>query len=152
MSGLNFILFEVGRVHFGIDAEQVLGISAFSGTMSEHLLWFHQLIDFGATTISYRQPIVMALNNTGGTPNPGTAGVIIDTMEEIVEVSVKEIQPFPRLLTPLLLKQGMWGVLPWREKMVILLDCNLLPRFRTTSGSDLTSTNHAAGGRNENNH
>ncbi len=94
----------------------------------------------------------MALNNTGGTPNPGTAGVIIDTMEEIVEVSVKEIQPFPRLLTPLLLKQGMWGVLPWREKMVILLDCNLLPRFRTTSGSDLTSTNHAAGGRNENNH
>jgi len=151
VSELKFIFFEVGRAYFGIDAEQILGMSAFSGSTSEHLLWFHQLIDFGAATISYRQPIVMALKNTGGPQSLGTAGVIIDAMEEIAEVSLQEIQPFPRLLAPLLLNQGMWAVLPRRNKMVILLDFNLLPCFRTPGCSDLTSTNHAAGGRNENN-
>ena len=123
---LNLLLFSVGGVSFGVDADQVAGISEYRGDDGEDLLWFHEELDYGGSVVSYHSPTVITIRSEAEVPYR----VIIDSMEDITEFRQDEITVFPALLEPFVLRSGMWGILPRPGKMVLLLDFQLLLKGR----------------------
>jgi chemotaxis signal transduction protein len=117
-NSLNLLLFSVGGISFGIDADQVAEIAAYEGETSEDLFWFHEEVDYGGRTVGYCSPTVVTIRSG----NDFTYRVIIDCMEDIAEFSHSDIALFPALLEPFSLKKGMWGILSRQGKMTLLLD------------------------------
>jgi len=118
LASINLLLFSVGGVHFGIDAEQVAGIGAYDGDQAEDLFWFHEELEYGDAAVSYASPTVVTIR-TGGVQS---YRVIIDSMEDIAEFSQDDIRLFPELLEPFAMRRGLWGILPVKGIMVLLLD------------------------------
>ena len=118
LASINLLLFSVGGVHFGIDAEQVAGIGAYDGDQAEDLFWFHEELEYGDAAVSYASPTIVTIR-TGGVQS---YRVIIDSMEDIAEFSQDDIRLFPELLEPFAMRRGLWGILPVKGIMVLLLD------------------------------
>lgn len=123
---LNLFLFSVGGVHFAIDAEQVAEVNAYDGEQSEDLFWFHEEMGYGDKKVRYHSPTVVTIRTGEVLPYR----VIIDSMEDIVEFSWNNISLFPALLEPFVLRKGIWGVLPRKGTMILLLDVKRLSRER----------------------
>ena len=115
---LNLLLFSVGGVCFGIEAEQVEEMAASSAEEGNDLLWFHDVLNYGSDSITYSSPTILTIR-TGGS---SAYRVIIDSMENIAEFSQNDIRPFPALLEPFALRMGMWGILLLNTRMVLLVD------------------------------
>ncbi len=116
--GLNLLLFSVAGVHFGVDADQVEGTFACQGEASANLLWFHREMGYGDDAIIYTAPVVIGIK-TGKSQD---YRVVIDRMEDIAGIAVKEIHPFPPLMEPFALRNGMWGIVVKGDRMIILVD------------------------------
>jgi len=129
---LNLLLFTVGGVRFGCDSGQVAGIADFTGAAAEDLFWLHEELGFQAPVVAYRSPTIVSIRTEGERPYR----VIIDTMEEIGAFSLRDIRLFPALLEPLALQKGLWGILPRGEKMVFLVDFQLLLKMRAKQIDD----------------
>ena len=123
---LDLLLFSVCGVHFGVDAEQVTGIEVYDGDQADDLYWFHEELDYGAGATTYITPMVVSIRTGGVKPYR----VIIDSMEDIAEFSVSDIQLFPALLSNFALKRGLWGILPLQGRMILLVDFMLLLKER----------------------
>lgn len=123
---LNLLLFSVGGVHFGVDAEQVAGIAVYSGEQADDLHWFHEELAYGDAAPVYCSPTVITIR-TGNAPS---YRVIIDSMEDIAEVGQNDIGLFPALLEPFVRRSGMWGILSRDGIMVLLVDFQLLLKQR----------------------
>ena len=121
---LRLLLFTVGGVRFGIDVDQIEGMTAYRGETGDDLCWFHDLLAYGGPPVRYLTPTVIAVR----TETEPACRVIIDAMEAIIEVSQDEMACFPPLIEPFALRRGMWG-LWWRSgTMTVLLDLlRLLP-------------------------
>ena len=115
---LNLLLFTVGGVRFGCDAEQAEAMAAYGGEAADDLRWFHELLGYGDREVRYGAPSVVTIRS------PGSRGlrVIVDLCEDLVEVPSADISPLPPLLEPLLLRQGIWGVAQWDGRLVLLVD------------------------------
>jgi|GEM_PF-862979 len=120
-NALNLLLFSVGKVLFGVDADQVARISAYKNEMDEDLFWFHEVIGYGEKTVEYHTPTIITIRTTDGPRH-----VIIDSMDEIAEFSPNEIGLLPALLEPFALQRGIWGVLPRDGSIILLVDFNRL--------------------------
>ena len=123
---INLLLFSVGEVFFGIDADQVTEIAAYTGEKGEDLFWFHEEMGYGNEKLSYHSPTVITIRVNGISPYQ----VIIDAMEDVAEFNSNDIRIFPALLEPFSLLKGMWGIPPWRGNMVLLVDFQRLGRKR----------------------
>lgn len=123
---LNLLLFSVGGVSFGVDADQVAGIAEYRGDDGEDLRWFHEELDYGGREVGYQSPTVITIRSGAELPYR----VIIDSMEDITEFRQDEITVFPALLEPFVLRSGMWGVMSRPGKLVLLLDFQLLLKGR----------------------
>ena len=121
---LNLLLFTVGGVCFGIEANQVEEMAAYRAEEENDLFRLHELLNYGYDSITYSSPTILTIR-TGGFRN---FRIIIDSMEDIAEFSQNDIQPFPALLEPFTLRKGMWGILLLDGKMVLLLDFQRLAR------------------------
>jgi len=130
-NSLNLLLFSVGGISFGIDADQVAEIAAYEGEKSEDLFWFHEEVDYGGRTVGYCSPTVVTIRSG----YDFTYRVIIDCMEDIAEFSHSDIALFPALLEPFSLKKGMWGILSRQGKMTLLLDFERLLKEKATLSS-----------------
>jgi hypothetical protein len=117
-TSLNLLLFSVGGVCFGTEADQIENMAACNGEENDDLLRFHDLLNYGYDSITYSSPAIITIR-TGGVSK---YRVIIDSMEDIAEFSQNDIRPFPALLEPLALRSGMWGILHRNESMVLLVD------------------------------
>jgi chemotaxis signal transduction protein len=117
-NSLNLLLFSVGGVNFGIDADQIAAITAYDGEFAGDLFWFHEELEFGKTSLVYRSPTIVTVR-IGALQ---TYRVIIDSMEEIAEFSLNDIRPFPPLVEGFALRRGMWGILVRNGRVVLLLD------------------------------
>jgi chemotaxis signal transduction protein len=115
---LNLLLFSVGEVFFGIDADQVSEITAYNGDKSDDLFWFHEEMGYGDKTIRYYSPTVVTIKTEEGLPYR----VIIDSLENISEFSPDDIRLFPALLEPFVLRSGIWGILSRNGNTILLLD------------------------------
>lgn len=123
---LTLVLFSVGGVHFAVDVEQAAGMTPYSGEQAEDLFWFHEELGFGNKPLTYHAPVIVTIRTGDAQPYR----VIIDSMEEIAEFSRTDIRPFPELLEPIALHNGMWAILPLRGQMVLLVDFQRLLRHR----------------------
>lgn len=117
---LNLLLFSVGGVYFGVDADQVGAVTAYQGGMQENTLWFHDVMGYGNQTVEYKCPVVITIKTA-------PYQMIIDSMEDIAEFSVNEFRLLPRLVESFALKRGIWGVLLRHKRMTLLLDLMRLP-------------------------
>lgn len=124
---LNLLVFSVGGVSFGIDADQVATISAYKSEGTANLVWFHKELDYGDKAVSYYSPTVVTIRSEAALPYQ----VVIDSMEDIIEYNQNEIHCFPKMLEQFALRKGIWGILLKNEKMVLLLDFMLLLREKT---------------------
>lgn len=120
---LNLLLFSVGGVFFGVDADQVAEISAYRNGTDKDLFWFHEEMDYKKKTVEYRLPTIITIRT-----EVDPYRVVIDSMEDIAEFNPKEISLLPTLLEPFALQRGIWGVLLRNDRMILLLDFLRLPR------------------------
>jgi hypothetical protein len=118
---LNLVLFSVGGVFFGMDGDQVAGVSDYGTAVEADLLWFHEAIGYGKRSVEYRAPTIATIR-TG----QGPRRVIIDSMENIAEFRTDEIDLLPALLEPFALRRGIWGILPRGDNLVLLVDMDRL--------------------------
>lgn len=117
---LNFLLFSVDNVHFGIDADQVAEVDLYDGKENDDddLFWFHRELGYGDDAVVYLSPVIVAIKSAGAE----SYRMIIDAMADIVAISQDDIRLFPPLLEPFVLQCGMWGIVPSHGKMVFLVD------------------------------
>lgn len=125
-STLNLFLFSVGGVHFAVDAEQATSMAPYAGEEAPDLFWAHKELGFGDKPVSYRSPTVVTIR----TPDTRQYRVIIDTLEDIAEIDRNDIRLFPKLLEPVALRNGMWGIVVKDDRMILLVDFNRLQRER----------------------
>lgn len=128
-AALNLLLFSVGGVRFGCDAEQLTGFAAWEGEEGGDLFRFHEELGFGRP-VAYRSPTALSV----GTGGKGSYRVLIDQLEEIAEFSIQKLRPLPPLLEPLALRKGIWGVLPLEAQLVLLVDFQLLLKKKAEQG------------------
>jgi hypothetical protein len=122
-TALNLLLFTVGGVAFGCDADQAASIAACREEQASDLFWFHEELGFRGAPVSYREPTTVTVR-TGGQ----SYRVIIDALDEIVEFGRSDLQPLPALLEPFALRKGIWAVVRRKDKLVLLVDFLLLLR------------------------
>jgi chemotaxis signal transduction protein len=115
---LKLLLFSVGGVRFGCDAEQAEKVATYGGQAADDLFWFHQELGYGGVSVVYRAPSIVTVR----TEDARSYRVIIDMMEEFIEVTADDICPFPRFMEPFFLRKGMWGVVQRGGGMILLLD------------------------------
>ena len=123
LNALSLLLFSVGGVCFGVDADQVSGISVYNGESDKDLFWFHEEMGFGGRPVEYVSPTIITIRDV-----VEPYRVIIDSMEEIAEFRLNEIGLLPRLLEPFTLRRGIWGVLPRKGSITLLMDFKLFLR------------------------
>lgn len=122
--GLNLLLFSVGGVFFGADAEQVEETLAWQGDGADDLVWFHRELGYAGDGIAYRAPSVLKIRTADGRDYR----VIIDQMEDVTAIVSGDIRPFPPLVEPFALRKGMWGIVVKGDRMILLVDFKRLLR------------------------
>ena len=118
---IHLLLFTVGKVHFALVASQIQALEAYRGSGGESPFWFHEEMGYPETPI-YHSPMLAIVPMGDGPP----ARVVITEMEELLDVPVKAIRPFPPLIEPFALRKGMFGLLVHRGKHIILVDLQRL--------------------------
>ncbi|MDA8412535.1 MAG: hypothetical protein M0023_01990 [Desulfobacteraceae bacterium] len=121
---LNLLLFSVGGLHFGVEAEQIVEVADYDGEQSDDLLWFHEELEYDAPVNGYTSPAVISTRTADGQPYR----IIIDVMEDVVEFSLNDLHLFPALVEPFVMRRGLWGILLRNGIMVLLVDFQLLRR------------------------
>ena len=114
---LNLLVFSVGGVRFGCDAEQAEAVAGYRGE-EENLFWLHEELGYGGRPVHYRAPSVVTVK----TEDARSYRVIIDQMEELIGISADDIAPLPRLMERSALGRGIWGVVERQGRMILLLD------------------------------
>ena len=125
---LDLLLFSVGGVSFGVDAEQVEGILSWQGGGADGPAWFHRELGYAGDTITYRAPSVLKIK----TEDARNYLVIIDMLQDVTRVVAGDIHPFPSLVEPFALYKGMWGIVVKDDRMILLVDFQRLMRERRT--------------------
>lgn len=123
---INLLLFSVGGVHFGMDAEVAAAIAEYHGEEAEDLFWFHEEIGYRGAMPVYNTPTIVTIRGD----DSQSYRVIIDKMEDIAEISSVDIQPLPLLVEQFALRKGMWGVTVREGHMVLLMDFTRLLRHK----------------------
>ena len=117
-TSVSLLIFSVGDVAFAMEAEQAQRTAPYTGEQADDLYYFHEEFGFGDADVAYRTPVIVTIR----TKNQLPYRIIIDSMEDIAEFSLNNIRPFPPLLEPFALRNGMWGILHRNGKMVIVVD------------------------------
>jgi hypothetical protein len=123
---LNLLLFTVGGLRFGCDADQASAIASHQGEAAEDLHWFHEEMGFGRAA-AYRAPMAVTVKSAAKPYR-----VIIDSLDQIAEFSSRRIRLLPALIEPLALRKGIWGILVDQGQIVLLVDFLLLLKHKNS--------------------
>lgn len=126
-AGLNLLLFSVGGIHFGVEAEQVVEVADYDGEQSDDLFWFHEELDYVTPVSGYSRPTVISIRTVDEQPYR----IIIDLLEDVSEFSLNDLRLFPAHLEPFVMRGGLWGILMRNGVMVLLVD---FQRLRQNKG------------------
>jgi chemotaxis signal transduction protein len=119
MADLDLALFQVGGVHYGVEAGQVAGTEVFQGPETPRVRWFHEIMGYPDSRVRYRDPVVLTLQGAAGR-------IVVDRLEHLARVPLCDLRPFPPLAAPAARIRGLWAVVQRREHMVLLVDFELL--------------------------
>lgn len=115
---LNLLLFSLGGVFFGIDADQVESIDLHGDESAGDAMWVHHLLGFEQMDLVYLAPSILTIRTNCEVPRR----IIIDSMEDIRDYPWNAISPLPHLVEQHLLKRGVWGILHQSDRIVLLID------------------------------
>lgn len=118
---LNLLRFEVGGACFAAESSQIAALLPYPGPGESSATWFHQALAY-AETPAYRAPVLAVVPMEDGPPRQ----LVMDALDELLDVGLDEIQPFPPLIEPFALRKGLWGVLPHGCQTVLLVDLRRL--------------------------
>ncbi|MBJ6727136.1 CheW domain-containing protein [Geomesophilobacter sediminis] len=121
---LNLLLFQAAGVSFAADLEQIARMRDLAEEPDRaELHWFHEEIGMESVEpAQYGAPTVLTLRSDAAAP----FRIVVDAMEDIVEVPIGDIQPFPPLVAGRALENGLWGVIPRNGIMILLVDLERL--------------------------
>jgi chemotaxis signal transduction protein len=120
---VQLLLFRLGSVLFGVPAEQVAGLRGYgeAGAGAEPPTWIHARLGFPEAP-RYRDPTAALVPRADRPP----AWVVLDSIDDLLEVELDAVRPFPALAEPHALRRGMWGILPSQGRLVLLVDLDQL--------------------------
>jgi hypothetical protein len=124
---LKLLLFSLAGVFFGIDVAQIEAMFAYDGEEAQDLFRFHEELGIDGKAIVYNTPTVLTVR----TEDSRKYRVIIDGPEDLVDICMDEIRPFPRIMAPSLIRKGMWGVVLRGKRKILLVDFLHLLRQRS---------------------
>lgn len=127
LTSISLLLFSVGGVRFGCDADQAAGVTAGEAQEGDELILFHEELAGGAWQVNYHDPTIVTIKSD----HPRPYRVMIDAMNEIASFSRYDIRLFPVLLEPFVVRRGIWGILPHKGALVLLVDFQLLLHNKT---------------------
>lgn len=130
---LDVLLFTVNGACYGVDVEQIAGIGEHAGEVADDLHWFHDLLDCGGSSATYRLPTELSIK----TENGQSCRIVIDSMEDIRAFNTDVLCPFPSLVEPFALQKGLWGVVVVEGRMVLLVDFLLLLKRKRAGAARL---------------
>lgn len=116
---IQLLLFRLGQVRFGVPAEQVTGLRGFgqAAAAGAEACWIHGRLGFPQAPC-YRAPTEAQVAH----PDRPPAWVVLDAIEDLQDVALDAIKPFPALVQPHALRRGLWGILPGPGQPVLLVD------------------------------
>ena len=118
-SRVQLLLFTLGQVGFGVLASQVEALREYRELEAESgsVCWFHTRLGFPEPP-GYRAPTAARVSQ-----GPSSSiWLVLDAIEELLDVPLDAIRPFPQLVEPFSLRRGLWGVLPSQDRLVLLVD------------------------------
>ncbi len=107
---VHLLLFRLGQARFAVLASQIETLRAHDA--SGPARWCHALLGFPAAP-SYRAPTEALVSGTW---------IVLDAMEELLDIPLEAIRPFPDLVEPFSLRRGLWGILPNQGQLIFLVD------------------------------
>lgn len=125
---LDLILFQVGDVRLGAQADQVLSALPVEATGAKNVLWLHDLVGMPDGPV-HRHPVALELRN-------GSVRIGVDHLESLVRKPLSELRPLPSLIEAKALERGFWAALPEDTGMVLLVDLYRLLQSRPDTPSD----------------
>lgn len=117
---LKVLVFVVNDTRFGIDMEQVAALRQFNTELD--LVPFHELL--GIQPVSYHAPQLLVVK-----VSHAPAAVLINQPEDMVDIALQDIRPLPGLIANLTNPYGVWGIVPQRLGMLVLVDFYKNMRF-----------------------
>jgi hypothetical protein len=121
---IRLLLFRLGEVRFGVLADQVAGLREIGPAEAGPDAWIHDRLGFPEAP-RYRAPTAARVSRPGQPPG----WVVLDAIEDLLEVGLEAVRPFPALVEPHALRRGLWGILPGQRPPVLLVDlCQLVER------------------------
>jgi chemotaxis signal transduction protein len=107
---VQLLLFRLGQARFAVLASQVAALREHDGIRTAR--GFQSLLGLA------------------GAP-PGGAGtealvagtwIVLEAVEDVLDLPLEAIRPFPDLVEPFCLRRGLWGILPHEGNLVFLAD------------------------------
>lgn len=124
---VNLLIFSVRGVLFAMDAEQAQSTAPYKGEQADDLFRFQEQLGFVDAEVTCQTPVIVTIRTADSRPYR----IIIDSMEDIAEFSLNDIYPFPTILEPFALKNGMWGILRRNGRMALVMDFERLFKRKT---------------------
>ena len=136
-SKMHMVTFSVGGVSFGADTSQITGMEEYCPGTADDLVWFHELLDFGARPVPYDVPSVILASVGDGPP----IRLVINGVEGISPLDVGDISLIPSPVAEYALKSGIWGLKMTRDRLILLVDFQRIksqrPGFGTGPEADI---------------
>lgn len=129
---LHLLLFSFAGVCFGVEAGQIAEMSAHGDENEANLFWFHEAIGIDGSNGCYHTPNVLAIR----TEDARKYRVIVDAIEDLVDIRMDEIRPFPRIMASYVMQKGLWGVAIRSNRQILLVDFLYLLRQKTVIKDD----------------
>jgi chemotaxis signal transduction protein len=121
---VQLLLFRLGQTRFAVLASQIQALRGHDGTGPAR--WLHDLLGF-AEPPRYREPTEALVSGTW---------IVLDAMEELLDLPLEAIRPFPELVEPFSLRRGLWGILPNQGCLVFLADLQQMLNLYTIPAPD----------------
>lgn len=123
-ASLQCLLFSIGGVRFGVDVDQIASISPHDGKEIEDFFPLHSTIGLNGREILYNVPTVLTIRGSG----KRNCRVLIEAPEDLIDIRMEEIRPFPPVIEPFVRPRGLWAIWVQNQKQVLLLDFQYLLR------------------------
>ena len=121
---VQLLLFRLGQARFGVLASQIAALRGHEATGPAR--WFHDLLAFPEAP-RYRAPTEALVSGTW---------IVLDAMDELLDIPLAAIRPFPDLVEPFSLRSGLWGILPNQGHLVFLADLQQMLNLDTIPAPD----------------
>jgi hypothetical protein len=116
---LDLVLFQVGGVRYGTDADLLASIEVLQERVEDDLRWCHEVLGFPASRSTYMNPVVLTLRGLN-------TRIVVDGLEDIIRIPLSMLSPFPPLTESMARARGLWAVAKGDGHLILLVDFHLL--------------------------